>query len=246
MTGEELKKLGHYVYLLVDPEIGPFYIGRGQRARALSHLRGRGDSAKAKFIRNRTRQGKTPFVEILRYKLNRPEAEKVESAAIDLARRVLDQRKFLNRVRGFDVKHGIEKLEEIVALYKVKSIRIEEPAVIINIARSYVRAKSTQELYDYTRSAWRVNPKNRESSPQYAFAIFQRIIREVYEITGWLDGGSTMRGIEGKGRPKLKRNRKEFVGKLASDNLRRRYLGKSVLEEQLPPRGSNPIKYVNC
>jgi hypothetical protein len=246
MVGEALRKLDHYVYLLVDPDMGPFYVGRGKRGRALSHLRGGGDSAKAEFIRRRTRQGKTPFIEILRHNLTKTEAEKVESAAIDLARRLLDPCRLLNKVRGYDVQHGIAKLEEVVASYSAKPIKINARAVLINIARSYVRAKSTQELYDYTRSAWNANPKNRNLHPQHAFAVFQRIIREVYEITDWHEGGSTMRGTEANGRPRPERNRQEFVGKLANDKMRRHYIGRSVFHDQMSPRGSNPIKYVNC
>jgi hypothetical protein len=246
MVGEGLRKLDHYVYLLVDPDLGPFYIRRGQKGRALSHLRARGDSKKAEFIRRQTRQGKTPFVEILRHKLTEAEAEKVESAAIDLARRVMDPGKLLNEVRGYDVKHGIAKLEEIVASYSAKRIKIKERAVLINIARSYVRAKSAQELYDYTRSAWNANPKNRKLHPQYAFAVFQRIIREVYEITDWHEGGSTMKSTGGNGRPRPERSRQEFVGKLANNKMRHQYIGRSVFDDQFPPRGSNPVKYVNC
>jgi hypothetical protein len=45
------------------------------------------------------------------------------------------------------------------------------------------------ELYDATRASWKVG--NRRSEAQYALAVFEGIVREVYEITAWMPSGST-------------------------------------------------------
>ena len=48
---------------------------------------------------------------------------------------------------------------------------------------------SDVELYDATRSAWRVGPRRRHA--RYAFSVFEGVVREVYLIAGWMSAGST-------------------------------------------------------
>jgi hypothetical protein len=39
------------------------------------------------------------------------------------------------------------------------------------------------ELYDATRGVWRVNPSRHKA--KYAFAVYEGIVKEVYEIKAW-------------------------------------------------------------
>jgi hypothetical protein len=230
-----------YVYLLVDPHTGrPFYVGKGTGGRIESHLRGKGGSEKARKILGLMRNRQPPILEILRFGLSPKEAFEVEAAAIDL----LEKQNLLNRVRGHHSDRGRKRLEEIVATQNAEEATILEPTILINIAKNFQYGLSPLELYDYTRSAWTVSRKfmSRERSPQYAFAVYQKIIREVYRIGTWLRSGSTMRIPH---RRPAGSGRMEFVGKIAETSVRRRYLGKSVAK-YLKKGSRNPIRYVNC
>ena len=96
------------------------------------------------------------------------------------------------------------------------------------------------ELYDATRGVWAIGPQRDQA--RYAFAIFEGIVREVYEIRQWLPAGSTLytrpaATVEVPGRW-------EFVGRLAPDRLRRKYIDRDV-SAYLTPGSRNPIRYVN-
>lgn len=78
---------------------------------------------------------------------------------------------------------------------------------------------------------------------KYAFAVFEGVVREVYEISQWLSAVSTFNHPWGGQRVK-RSGRWEFVGTLASERLRRRYINSYV--GHLFKRGNaNPVAYVN-
>ena len=54
--------------------------------------------------------------------------------------------------------------------------RIDEPVVAININRQYPRAKNAEDLYQATRSMWRLN-REHAGKAQYAFAVYQSDIK---------------------------------------------------------------------
>ncbi|MGD0540362.1 MAG: hypothetical protein ABSB33_02480 [Tepidisphaeraceae bacterium] len=229
-------ELGNYVYLLIDPGTGrPFYVGRGQGNRVLSHLRAEGASPKARKIRGLKKSGNAPVLEILRYGLDKRQASAVEASAIDL----LGRETLSNQIRGHDTQHGRRRLEEIVAACSVKPAHIDEPVVLINIPRNFRDGMSAHKLYDFTRAAWKANPK-RHRDARYALAVFQRIVREVYKIAAWLPSRSTMRMDSPK---KGESNRWEFVGNVAPSEIRNKYINKSV-HEYLPLGSRNPIRFI--
>ena len=126
---------------------------------------------------------------------------------------------------------------------------IEEPVVAININRQYPRAKNNAEdLYQATRSMWRLN-RERAERARYAFAVYQGEIKEVYEIERWMPASEDTRrywrereNLQGDDFRETHDGRSEFIGKLAPDAIRERYVGK-----RMPVRHSqNPIRYFNC
>lgn len=118
--------------------------------------------------------------------------------------------------------------------------QIEEPVIAINLNQTYRSGISTGELYDCTRGIWRVDC-DRATSAQYAFAIYQGQVKEVYEINQWQKELSTEYKYRRPTPSKLK-NRYEFVGKVAPENIREKYVGKHMPEKH----GQNPIRYYNC
>lgn len=121
-------------------------------------------------------------------------------------------------------------------------VDITDPAILIRIQRAYRPGMPADALYEVTRGVWRIGP--RRSAAKYAMAVFDGIIREVYMIDDWHPAASTpytVRPIQDVQRP----GRWEFTGRLASNDIRERYVDASVAA--LWKRGAaNPILYVNC
>jgi hypothetical protein len=231
---EELK---YYVYLYIDPRDGrPFYVGKGKRGRLLTHLKDRSETEKTKRIEELDKLDLKPVIEILKYGLTEKEAFLVESATIDL----LGIGQLTNRVKGHHAVRGL--LQDIVDELDAKEVEIMHPVILINISQLYRYGMSPLELYDATRSAWKVGPRRHKA--KYAFAVYGGNVRAVYFIAAWLPAGSTMLTRKHSAETRLA-ERFEFVGTLAPDKIQRRYLGKSV-RHYFAPGSQNPIKYVNC
>ena len=234
------RELGFYVYLYIDPRTERvFYVGKGKGNRALSHVDGKGDTPHDETIRELHKGGVEPRVEILIHGLeDEKTALAVEMAAIEL----LGPENLDNEVRGHGSSHvGRMILDQILSLYQRKPARITEPAILIRITRNYRYGMTPAELYDHTRGEWVVGP--RREKVKYAFAVFHGIVREVYLISQWLPSGSTFsvrgsRGAEARGKW-------EFVGIIAPEGLRKKYLGRAV-DQYFSEHAQNPIQYVNC
>jgi hypothetical protein len=130
-------------------------------------------------------------------------------------------------------------IEQVVALYSSEEIEIEEPAILININKTFHYGISPIELYDATRSAWVVG-KNRDEA-QFAFAVYEHIVQEVYEIKSWFPNNSTFNTRKNE-ISDPREDRWEFVGNLADESIRLKYKYKNV-GKFIGPR--NPINYVN-
>jgi serine/threonine-protein kinase len=126
--------------------------------------------------------------------------------------------------------------------------RVEEPVVAININRQYPRASNAEELYQVTRSMWRLNLE-RANRAQYAFAVFQGLVKEVYKVERWMPATQDTRrfwrereNLQGEDFGETHDGRSEFIGEVAPQEIRKKYVGK-----KLPGRPSqNPIRYFNC
>lgn len=235
------ERLKSYVYLYVDPITDEvFYVGKGKNNRCFSHLNDKADSEKTKKIRDLRKLGHEPRIEILKYGLSEEDALLVEATAIDLLR----VESLTNKVKGhgsrFAPRAGVD---EIAATLDAKDVTIKEPVILININRNYRPQMSIQSLYDATRSAWKVGRK-RELAV-YAFSVYGGIVREVFAISTWAEGGTTMHNSDRDGRTHRREGRWEFVGQVAEEPVRKRYVGRSVAH-YFKPGAQNPIMYVNC
>jgi hypothetical protein len=240
-SNKAIEGLGYYVYLYIDPRDGtPFYIGKGKGSRCFAHLGDNGETEKADRIRSIRAEGYEPRIDILKYGLTEAEALLVESTAIDL----IDVRKLTNCMRG----HGSRttprgSVDEIAGRLDVNEIEIGHPSLLIVINKLYRHDMSVHELYDATRSAWKLGP--RREKVRYAMAVYQGIVREVYEIGAWLEAGRSMRLRDADGRSPDRGSRWEFAGNVAEESIRRRYLNKSVAH-YFSKGAQNPIQYAGC
>jgi hypothetical protein len=234
------RQLGNYVYLYVNPlDRKIFYVGKGKGTRVLAHLDRAEKRAVAKILREIRLAGQEPELEILAHGL--PDAEtalRIEAAVID----VLGLENLANLVRGWHgAQVGRRPLAQVVAERTRKKANIRVPGILIRINNLYRYGMSDAELYDATRSAWKVGPRREEA--RYAFAVYEGVVREVYRITTWLRAGTTYAHQNG-GKAKRRPGRWEFVGTLAEDQIRDRYINKYV--GHLFTQGQqNPISYIN-
>lgn len=238
---EVARKLGYYVYLYTDPRTGrPFYVGKGRGALILSHLSDETESRKTAILAELDRLGLEPVLEVLAHGLKDEEtAFRIEAAAIDL----LGLGTLANRVRGWrSVEVGRMSLDQLVAYYAAKPATVSDPVILIRINKLYRHGMPALDLYEATRGVWRVGV--RRNGARYALAVFEGVVREVYEIGHWSPGGST---------PYVTRNRAsvvaperwEFTGTVAPHEVRDRYRLHSV-ELYLARASQYPIAYVNC
>lgn len=234
--GEISEKLNYYVYLYSDPDTNEiFYVGKGKGDRVFAHLSDTTESEKNKKITEIKSRRKTPKIEILVHGLDEDTALRVEAAVIDL----IGIDKLTNKISGYKSNtYGRLSVEQLIQRFNNTPANITEPAILIRINQQFHYGMSDIELYDATRSNWKLGESRNKA--QYAFAVYNGIVQEVYEIKGWFRGGDTMCGQS----KDYHAERWEFVGKLAPQELRDKYKGKSVAD-QFPQGGQNPIKYVN-
>jgi hypothetical protein len=237
---EVADRLGYYVYLYVDPRDGkPFYVGKGRGGRALSHLSEEAESRKCERIAQLRAEGKEPHIDILAHGLRDEEtAFRIEAAVIDLFG--LDA--LTNNVRGWrSLQLGRLSLSELTMYYAAKPVTVDVPALLIRINRLYRHSMTETELYEATRGVWKLS--ERCTKARYAFAVFEGVVREVYEIESWHSAATT--SYTTRDAAKLTRNgRREFLGRVAND-IRDAYVGRSVAA-QFRQGLQSPVVYVNC
>ena len=119
--------------------------------------------------------------------------------------------------------------------------RITEPAIAININRTYSLVENGTELYDYTRGIWKVD-RERAAKAEIALAVYKGEIVEVYKIVSWHPAVSTeyrstrdFLGTDPQGRS-------EFIGGVATDEIRDKYIGKRLDRRSY----GAPKRYYNC
>lgn len=140
-------------------------------------------------------------------------------------------------------------VEEVQARLAVEPIgEITEPCALIKINDSFPdsASRTDQELYDATRGMWKMNIDQARAKAKYVLAIYGGVVREVYEVTEWLPANSTMYSEASKnwkGTENFKtEGRIEFVGKIAIESIRKKYLWKSV-SHLYKSGNANPVMY---
>jgi hypothetical protein len=240
IPAEVADRLGYYVYLYSDPRDGkPFYVGKGQGSRVLAHLSAEAESRKVAMLGELSAAGREPQLDILAHALKDEEtAFRVEAAVIDALG--LDQ--LTNEIRGWrSIQLGRMPLRELL-IYSAKPVQVEVPALLIRINRLFRHTMSSQELYEATRGIWKLSA--RRTKAQFAFAVFEGVVRDVFEIESWHRAGTTQyttRPTDGwENSPRW-----EFLGRPADVAIREHYVDRSVAA-YFRQGQQNPVVYVNC
>jgi hypothetical protein len=162
----------------------------------------------------------------------------------------LEDGSLLNTPNEPEVETVISQRKEIVSSFSsITTAIIDDPVIAINIAQQYPHVKNVEELYNCTRGLWRLS-KQRAENAQYAFAVYKGEIKEVYKIDYWepakFDSSEFWvnkkreQGVEID--PKVNEGRFQFIGSIASEEIRNKYIGKIMPIAH----AQNPIRYFNC
>ena len=129
-------------------------------------------------------------------------------------------------------------MASIDAPKQLRESDFDEPAILIKITNvdSSVLC-SRYGLYERVRREWAAR-LDRVRNIRLALGVHDGKVVEVYRVAGWFHTDEIMRP-DGDYPPT--EGRVEFVGNLASDELRERYKGRLVTDLF---HGQNPIKYV--
>lgn len=231
--------LGHYVYIYVDisqDEERIFYVGKGQGNRCFAHLKSEVESDKSAQIGKLRTSGKLR-IDLLAFKLDPKTALKVEAAAIDL----LQKQNLTNKQSGHQsATLGRIPVDDLIARLVSKPLEaFQDDCLLIRINQRYRVGMSPMELYEATRGVWRAG-RNREKV-QFALAVYQGVVQEVYAVRAWLPAGSTLYGTRSIARDSAD-ERWEFVGDIAPAEVRKRYRYTCV-DGYLPNGAQNPLAY---
>lgn len=237
LTRKVKDEIKTYVYVYIDPRNNkPFYIGRGQGDRVFDHLSDETDSVKVAVIKELDSLRLKPTIEILRHGLSQEESKLVESVCIDL----LGLENLTNEVKGkYSRQYGRSSIEDLVRRYDAPPVTIDiERCIAININKTYRPGMSARQLYECTRGVWPLKEANINTA-EYALAVYQEVILEVYKIEKWFSAGAVF-----SERVHLSSMRVEFVGNLAPI-ISQKYKGKSL--PGLFSSGARfPVRYINC
>lgn len=118
---------------------------------------------------------------------------------------------------------------------KEDSLEITEPSMLIRINELFRDDMSDEELYNATRSSWRVS-LNRANNVEYVLSVYKGIVREVYLITAWQEADPTAH--------EKNNGRFEFIGNIAEDTIRNKYKLKSV-KHYFKKGNMAPFMYIN-
>lgn len=229
-----IDNLKSYVYILKDPSNGEiFYVGKGKGDRINSHgleaQEGDKMSKKVERIREITASGRESELIIQRHGLKSKQAFEIESAVIDLLK---SNGTLTNQIDGHDSdEFGMMTVKDLELKYQAEPAPeiFKHSAILITVNKLFQECKSPEDLYNRTRSAWRMGI-DRAKQIEIVCAVYHGIIREVYVPELW----SVC--FENNGRI-------YFEGKVADDLIRELYIDKSV-KSRIKVGSSNPIRYI--
>ena len=228
-------KLGAYVYRLIDPRNGEtFYIGKGRGNRVFAHIHAARDLAgdaednKLKRIHTINAAGFEVAHVIHRHGLDDATAFEVECALMDAYPGLA------NVVGGHGgSEFGAMHAREIVRRYAAEPAVFRHRALLISVNRS----AAARSLYDATRYAWKIS-RAKAQQAEVVLATLQGLIVGAYVADKWLE--ATTGNFPGFGGSP---GRLGFVGRQASAEIQRLYVGKRVPEKFRKRGAANPIKY---
>ena len=231
MFDEKTKQnLKFYVYFLIDPDTGsPFYIGKGKDNRVFNHmecaLESETSTDKYEKIREILNSNKKLEHIIVRHGLTEKVAFEIEASLIDTFDYI--NQGITNIAGGHkSIEKGLMTSDEIKRLYNADKLsEIENNCIIININKKYERGAGKNSIYEATKETWTID-KRKLNRLKYVLSEYRGLIVEVFEVEEWYEKERGYLPSSKKfGQTKIGYG---FVGKIADNNIRNRYVNKSI------------------
>ena len=200
------EKNRYYVYgLYEEGKKLPFYIGKGEGTRLISHI----DEALTEVVQEeniqfskkikiiRKNEGKIIPV-IIKFGLTEDEAFMAESALINLINFSKEDEALTNIVSGHASKREkdtiskdgliqartLENFIDNYALSEFDFSTIKEKCVFIKINNSFQADDTIEDIYHNVRGVWNIS-ESRKKDLEYALALYRGVCVGVYKIQGW-------------------------------------------------------------
>jgi len=247
------KKIGHYVYRLVDPRNNEtFYVGKGKGNRVFSHIacsiKDTGNfeqdgedsfSLKYKRIKEIVSDGLDPVHIIHRHNIPEVAVYEVEAALIDAYTG-------LSNIQAghYSADRGPMTTSEIVTKYALPAFPndAEHRLILINI--NHFAESNRRSLLDQVRFAWRIS-RDRARQADYVLAVIQGVVVGAFIAHEWLPATDSRLGIPTASDME---SRSGFIGERAPQAVWDLYVGlngKRIDNSDLK-HTQNPIRYYNC
>ena len=230
---EICKKLGYYVYRLVDPSNGEtFYVGRGSNSRCFDHANEvdkilksnkseNAESLKVQRIKKIKKLGLDVIILIHRHNLELNMAKEIEAALIDAFPGLSNVQ---NGYKNSD--YGCANVSCIEKRYRLPIAELDDKKYVIIKVRESSIEQNNGSIYETVRKYWKIDI-NRAKGRNVLACEFGIIIAEFTDIE-WKKGDGDFS------------NRSLFIGREVEDSplLQKRLPKKFVRKGQ-----ANPILY---
>jgi hypothetical protein len=112
-------------------------------------------------------------------------ASEVEAAIIDVLLRW--KVPLTNVVRGANTERGLRSLESLRAELATLPLRLEQPAMLVTINRTWFDGMSEEEVWSAARGWWVAKPEDRSPRPELLLAVADKIVRGAWRLP-WEQG----------------------------------------------------------
>ncbi|MDE3808845.1 hypothetical protein I7I49_00935 [Sinorhizobium meliloti] len=249
---EVCRKLGNYVYRLIDPRNGEtFYVGKGRNNRVFDHAAGlpdvdEGDSQALGSKLDRIRTIKSAGLEVL-HVIHRHEIP--DAAIFEVEAALIDAYPGLTNLQGghYSSDRGPMNHLELIDKYSLPEFppKPEHRLILINVNKLEDRF-DRRAIYNLVRYCWRIS-KTRAEQAEYVLAVVRGVVVGAFKPARWMpakpENFPDIPYADGS-----EVHRVGFTGEEAPPDVWELYVGargKRITDAQLK-HVQNPVRFWRC
>ena len=197
-TPDVCKRLGYYVYRLIDPRTGQtFYVGKGKNNRVFAHAQDalkdydgvdyfnaeQDDdiSAKIQQIRDIHNAGLEVIMVIHRWGMDEATAYEVESALTDCYPGLTNEQSGHDSDRGVA---NVDTIQRVLGLEEFDDSKAEPNEYMIIKIKQESLDLHNGNIYDTARSAWAVNPQRAQACKYILVSLYGEVVA-IFKDAQW-------------------------------------------------------------